>query len=94
MDCRRSAGINLRRDIVQELAKSIHRWARKIGLRLSGRISAGHSLRAGFATSAARADVSERGIMEQGRWRSLTVARGYIRDDSLFRDNPAGKIGL
>jgi integrase len=42
---------------------------------------------------ALRAWIEAAGI-EQGRWRSLTVARGYIRDDSLFRDNPAGKIGL
>jgi integrase len=74
------------------VALIVKRAAERVGL--DPATFAGHSLRAGFATSAARADVSERGIMEQGRWRSLTVARGYIRDGSLFRDNPAAKIGL
>ena len=75
-----------------ELELIVKRAAQRVGL--DPATFAGHSLRAGFATSAARADVSERGIMEQGRWRSLTVARGYIRDGSIFRDNPAAKIGL
>ena len=74
------------------VALIVKRAAERVGL--DPATFAGHSLRAGFATSAARADVSERGIMEQGRWRSLTVARGYIREGSLFRDNAAAKIGL
>ena len=55
---------------------------------------AGHSLRSGFATSAAAAGASERAIMKQGRWRSLPVARRYIRDGSLFLENAAASIGL
>jgi integrase len=53
-----------------------------------------HSLRAGLATAAAEAGVSERAIMNQTGHRSLVVARGYIRTGSLFRDNPAAQIGL
>lgn len=55
---------------------------------------AGHSLRAGLATSAAIAGVSERSIMNQTGHRSVNMVRRYIRDGSLFRDNAAAKIGL
>ena len=40
---------------------------------------AGHSLRAGFATAAARAGRSEAAIMRHGRWKSVQIARRYIR---------------
>lgn len=53
-----------------------------------------HSLRAGLATAAAEAGVSERAIMAQTGHRSLTVARGYIREGSLFRENAAATVGL
>jgi integrase len=55
---------------------------------------AGHSLRAGHATSAAIAGASERSIMNQTGHRSVEMVRRYIRDGSLFRDNSAGKLGL
>lgn len=53
-----------------------------------------HSLRAGLATAAAEAGVTERAIMNQTGHRSLVVARGYIRSGSLFRDNAAAQVGL
>jgi integrase len=55
---------------------------------------AGHSLRAGLATQAAIAGVSERSIMNQTGHRSTAMVRRYIRDGSLFRDNAAGRVGL
>lgn len=55
---------------------------------------AGHSLRAGLATSAAMAGASERAIMAQTGHKSVTVARRYIRDGSLYRENAAGQVGL
>jgi integrase len=55
---------------------------------------AGHSLRAGFATQAFLNGASEVSIMRQTRHKSLNTLRKYIRDRSLFRDNPAGKLGL
>lgn len=54
----------------------------------------GHSLRAGLATSAAMAGVSERVIMKQTGHKSTGMVRRYIRDGSLFRDNAAGRVGL
>ena len=55
---------------------------------------AGHSLRAGLATSAAMAGVSERSIMNQTGHKSVMMVRRYIRDGSLFRENAAAEIGL
>lgn len=55
---------------------------------------AGHSLRAGLATSAAAAGASERAIMAQTGHRSVNMVRRYIRDGSLFRENAAATVGL
>jgi site-specific recombinase XerD len=56
---------------------------------------AGHSLRSGFATAAARAGVPDRSIMRQGRWRSAASLDSYVRAGRLFdRDNPSGRVGL
>ncbi len=58
------------------------------------RYYAGHSLRAGFITSAAAAGVSESDIMRQsGHARSDTL-RKYIRHATVFRQNAAAKVGL
>ena len=46
---------------------------------------AGHSLRAGLATSAAAAGASERVIMSQTGHRSADMVRKYIREGNLFR---------
>ncbi len=55
---------------------------------------AGHSLRAGFATTAALAGVQEYAIMKQtGHKRSDTLKK-YIRARDLWKDNPAANIGL
>jgi len=55
---------------------------------------AAHSLRSGFATSAARANKSEAAIMRQGRWKSIPVARRYIRAGSRWHDHAGAGIGL
>lgn len=55
---------------------------------------AGHSLRSGLATSAARRGVSERAIMAQGRWKNVNVARRYIRRGTVFSENAASDVGL
>ena len=55
---------------------------------------AGHSLRAGHATSAAIAGASECSILAQTGHRSVQIVRRYIREGSLFRENSAAKLGL
>jgi len=76
----------------QSVALIVKRCARAAGL--DWERYAGHSLRAGLATAAAMADVSERSIMAQTGHKSLPVARRYIRDGSLFRRNAAAAVGL
>lgn len=55
---------------------------------------AGHSLRAGLATSAAQAGVEEKKIMDQTRHKSVNMVRRYIREGDMFRGNAAGRVGL
>lgn len=54
----------------------------------------GHSLRAGMATSAAAAGVSERSIMNQTGHRSQAMVRRYIREGNLFNNNASAQLGL
>lgn len=75
-----------------DVARILKKLARRAGLDATK--YAGHSLRAGHATSAAIAGASERSIMAQTGHRSVQMLRRYIRDGSLFRDNSAGKLGL
>jgi integrase len=70
----------------------VKRAAARIGL--DPAVYAGHSLRAGLATQAYLNGATELAIMQQTGHRSLTTVRKYIRHASLFRDNPAGKLGL
>jgi integrase len=70
----------------------VKRAAARIGLNPAD--YAGHSLRAGLATQAYLNGANEIAIMQQTGHRSLATVRKYIRDGSLFRDNPAGKLGL
>jgi integrase len=74
------------------VARLIKRAAEAAGLEPA--IYAGHSLRAGFATQAFLNGAPEVSIMRQTRHKSLNTLRKYIRDRSLFRDNPAAKLGL
>ena len=74
------------------VARLIKRAAEAAGLDPAG--YAGHSLRAGFATQAFLNGAAEVSILRQTRHKSLGTLRKYIRDRSLFRDNPAGKLGL
>jgi len=53
-----------------------------------------HSLRTGFATSAGRANKSEAAIMRQGRWKSIPVARRYIRAGSRWHEHAGAGAGI
>jgi integrase len=75
-----------------DVARVVKKLAERAGLDAAK--FAGHSLRAGHATSAAIAGASERSIMSQTGHRSVQMVRRYIRDGSLFRENSAGKLGL
>ena len=55
---------------------------------------AGHSLRAGFATSAARAGKSDRAIKKQTRHKTDAMLAEYVREGRLFDENASDGIGL
>jgi site-specific recombinase XerD len=76
----------------QSVALVVKRYAAEAGL--DAKQYAGHSLRAGLATTAAAAGVSERAIMAQTGHKSAAMVRRYIRDGALFRENAAARIGL
>lgn len=58
-------------------------------------VYSGHSLRAGFVTTAAANGASERAIARQtGHAAGSTVLRQYIRHASAFTDNAASMVGL
>ncbi len=77
-------------------ARIVGEGVKKIGARsgLDPHRYAAHSLRSGFATSAARANKSEAAVMRQGRWKSIPVARRYIRAGSRWLDHAGAGIGL
>src|ERR1019366_2903249 len=75
-----------------DVARIVKKLVKRAGLDAAK--YAGHSLRAGHATSAAIAGASERSIMNQTGHRSVQMVRRYIRDGNLFRENSAGKLGL
>ena len=54
----------------------------------------GHSLRSGFATSAAESGADERGIMNMTGHKSTEMVRRYIKEANLFKNNPLNKIKL
>lgn len=74
----------------RSVARIVQRAAKAAGL--DPKTVAGHSLRAGFATTAAKKGKSLDAIMRHTLHKSEQVARGYIRHAKLFDDNAA--VGL
>jgi len=54
----------------------------------------GHSLRSGFATSAAESGAEERSIMAMTGHKSSEMVRRYIKEANLFKNNALNKIKL
>ena len=54
----------------------------------------GHSLRSGFATTAAESGAEERSIMAMTGHKSTEMVRRYIKEANLFKNNPLNKIKL
>ena len=54
----------------------------------------GHSLRSGFATSAAESGAEERSIMAMTGHKSAEMVRRYIKEANLFKNNALNKIKL
>ena len=54
----------------------------------------GHSLRSGFATSAAESGADERNIMTMTGHKSAEMVRRYIKEANLFKNNALNKIKI
>ena len=54
----------------------------------------GHSLRSGFATSAAESGAAERSIMAMTGHKSTEMVRRYIKEANLFKNNALSKIKI
>ena len=54
----------------------------------------GHSLRSGFATSAAELGAEERSIMAMTGHKTTQMVRRYIQEANLFKNNALNKIKI
>ena len=76
----------------KSVALIIKRYADKAGLDSSR--YAGHSLRSGFATSAAEFGAEERNIMAMTGHKTTQMVRRYIQEANLFKNNALNKIKI
>jgi site-specific recombinase XerD len=61
---------------------------------INNRNYSGHSLRSGFATSAAESGAEERSIMAMTGHKSTEMVRRYIKEANLFKNNALNKIKI
>jgi len=61
---------------------------------IESRNYSGHSLRSGFATSAAESGAEERSIMAMTGHKSTEMVRRYIKEANLFKNNPLNKLKI
>ena len=74
----------------QSVALIIKNYLIKAGI--DSKEYSGHSLRSGFATSAAEAGAEERNIMAITGHKSSEMVRRYIKEANLFKNNALNKI--
>ena len=76
----------------KSVALIIKKYAEKAGLDSSK--YAGHSLRSGFATTAAEFGAEERNIMAMTGHKTTQMVRRYIQEANLFKNNALNKIKI
>ncbi|WP_440670510.1 site-specific integrase [Candidatus Pelagibacter sp. HIMB1483] len=76
----------------KSVALIIKKYAEKAGLDASR--YAGHSLRSGFATTAAEFGAEERNIMVMTGHKTTQMVRRYIQEANLFKNNALNKIKI
>jgi site-specific recombinase XerD len=69
----------------QSVADIVKEYAERVGL--DSALFAGHSIRSGFLTSAAKRGASIFKMMDQSRHRSVETLRGYVRDAEIFKEH-------
>ncbi|MBM6823582.1 site-specific integrase [Veillonella magna] len=74
----------------KSIAEIVKKYVAAIGLNPD--MYGAHSLRHGFATTAAAFGVEERNIMRQTRHHSVAMVRRYINEANKFVDNPISSI--
>ena len=74
----------------QTVALLIKQYLKIVGIDNSN--YSGHSLRSGFATSAAEAGVEERNIMSMTGHKSTEMVRRYIKEANLFKNNALNRV--
>ena len=74
----------------KSVALIVKKYIKRAGL--SEKDFAGHSLRRGFATSAAQHDVDALTIMRQTRHKSEKMVHRYIEQGNIFKDNPLARM--
>jgi integrase len=84
----------VQRTVVAARAEAIASGNRPLADSLDPKRYAGHSLRAGFITSAAAAGVPVIDIMRQSAHTREETLRKYVRHATVFRQNAAAKVGL
>ena len=76
----------------QTVALLIKEYLKLVGI--DSKNYSGHSLRSGFATSAAESGAEERSIMAMTGHKSTEMVRRYIKDANLFKNNALNKIKI
>ena len=76
----------------KSVALILKRYAEKAGL--DSTKYAGHSLRSGFATTAAEFGAEERNIMAMTGHKTTQMVRRYIHEANLFKNNALNKIKI
>jgi site-specific recombinase XerD len=76
----------------QTVALLIKRYLNLAGI--DSKNYSGHSLRSGFATSAAESGAEERSIMAMTGHKSTEMVRRYIKEANLFKNNALNKIKI
>ena len=76
----------------KSVALTIKKYAANAGL--DSKKYSGHSLRSGFATSAAESGAEERSIMAMTGHKSTEMVRRYIKEANLFKNNALNKIKI
>jgi len=74
----------------QTVALLIKKYLKLAGI--NNKNYSGHSLRSGFATSAAESGAEERSIMAMTGHKSTEMVRRYIKEANLFKNNALNKI--
>ena len=89
---RKGSGLSVKRLTDQTVPLLIKEYLKLAGI--DSKNYSGHSLRSGFATSAAESGAEERTIMAMTGHKSPEMVRRYIKEANLFKNNPLNKLKI